>query len=161
MRLRPYRAEDRPAVLPWVHGLDPWVTLGFGEADWDARLQALAGDTTRDVDVAELDGRVVGLMVVRRAFLFGDYLETLAVAPDAQRRGVGRALLTHAETRAFGRSQNFFLCVSDFNAAGRAFYERCGYTVVGLLPHLVVAGHDEILMRKSTGPARGPASRDI
>ena len=56
-----------------------------------------------------------------RAFLFGDYLETLAVAPEAQRKGVGQALLAHAETRAFGRSKNFFLCVSDFNTAGRAF----------------------------------------
>ena len=80
----------------------------------------------RDVDVIEQDGTAVGIVVVRTAFLLGDYLEVLAIAPPACMRGLGRTLLLYVERRAFSRAENFFLWVSDFNAGAQEFCRRQG-----------------------------------
>jgi ribosomal protein S18 acetylase RimI-like enzyme len=65
--------------------------------------------------------------------------------------------MAHAETRGFARAPNFFLCVSDFNQDAREFYQRLGYREIGSIPDLIIAGHSEILMRKTQGPARETA----
>jgi len=59
------------------------------------------------------------------------YLETLAVHPDAQGRGLGRALLDFAddEARRRGRSSLSLYCVRD-NTRARALYVRHGYRLV-------------------------------
>jgi [ribosomal protein S18]-alanine N-acetyltransferase len=104
--------------------------------------------------VIEAEGAVAGIALVRRNFLAGDYLELFAVAPAARRKGLGACLLADLERRVFARTKNFFVCVSDFNRGGRRFYERSGYREVGPIPDLLVAGADEILLRKTIGPAR-------
>lgn len=54
-------------------------------------------------------------------------LGRLAVAPDARRRGVGRALVTDvARWAAEGGSSVLSLCTQESNAASRALYARCG-----------------------------------
>jgi ribosomal protein S18 acetylase RimI-like enzyme len=60
-----------------------------------------------------------------------------------------------AEKRVFRDSPNIFLCVSSFNEGARRLYERLGYTPVGELEDYLVAGHAEILMRKTIGPLEG------
>ena len=69
--------------------------------------------------------------------------------------GTERMVVEFAEKRIFADSQNVFMCVSDFNAGARRLYERLGYRIVGELTDYIVAGHAEILMRKSRGPLRG------
>lgn len=57
------------------------------------------------------------------------YLAHLAVSPDMQGRGIGRALISHL---AGGRShpeQTLVLDVSAANPRAQALYERCGFTV--------------------------------
>ena len=56
------------------------------------------------------------------------YLSRIAVAPDAQRRGVGQALLDWflAEARARG-GRRAVLEVADESAAARQLYERAGF----------------------------------
>jgi ribosomal protein S18 acetylase RimI-like enzyme len=44
--------------------------------------------------------------------------------------------------------------VSDFNTQARAFYQKLGYQEIGPLPNLLIPGSAEILLRKTTGPAR-------
>jgi GNAT superfamily N-acetyltransferase len=56
------------------------------------------------------------------------YVETLVVAPEAEGRGVGRALMEHAERWARERGMaEVSLDVFAGNAGARAFYERIGY----------------------------------
>jgi ribosomal protein S18 acetylase RimI-like enzyme len=56
------------------------------------------------------------------------------------------------ERRIFTKYSNVFLCVSSFNSIAQKFYKKLGYQIVGVLKNYLVEGHDEILMRKTTGP---------
>ncbi|TLY45532.1 MAG: GNAT family N-acetyltransferase [Nitrospirae bacterium] len=91
---------------------------------------------------------------LRQRFLFGDYLELFAIAVSVQGRGYGRALLAHLERVVFQRAKNLFVCASDFNHQARRFYERNGYKEIGPILHLLIPGSSEILLRKTTGPAK-------
>jgi len=54
----------------------------------------------------------------------------------------------------FARATNLFACVSDFNTEARRFYGKNGYQEIGPIPNFLIPGSAEILMRKTTGPAR-------
>jgi ribosomal protein S18 acetylase RimI-like enzyme len=150
--VRPYRSEDRIAVIEMLADSDPWKRLGYTAHHWERLFDPLPpGREGYVVDVAE---EVAGLALLRRHFLFGDYLELLAIAPARQRRGLGGTLLAHVERIVFSRSTNLFACVSDFNAAARDFYRRHGFREVGPIHDLLMPGSSEILLRKTTGPAR-------
>lgn len=57
---------------------------------------------------------------------------TLAVAPAARRRGLGRALVEAALAEARRRgAEAAFLEVAEGNAAARALYAGCGFTEAG------------------------------
>jgi GNAT superfamily N-acetyltransferase len=150
--IRAYRTDDREGVIRMLADSDPWKRLGYTAMHWERLFSPLPPG--REGYVLEQDGIVAGLALLRRQFLFGDYLELLAIAPSTQRKGLGRALLNHMERIVFSRSTNLFACVSDFNAAARQFYERNGYVEVGPLPDLLMPGTSEILLRKTIGPAR-------
>ena len=88
--------------------------------------------------VAELDGRVVGQIVVRietvpentqlvpRRFA---KLHDLVVVPEARTLGVGRALVQAAEQWSAARGMaSIELVVWEYNAAARGLYEQLGYT---------------------------------
>jgi ribosomal protein S18 acetylase RimI-like enzyme len=73
------------------------------------------------------------------------------VRADCRNCGLGSALVKRAEDRIFTESPNVFMCVSSFNSGARRLYERLGYAAVGPLRDFLVAGHDEILLRKTRG----------
>lgn len=150
--IRAYRPGDRATVIRMLADSDPWKRLGYTAAHWERLFAPLPPG--REGYVIEQDGTVAGLALLRRQFLFGDYLELLAIAPSTQRKGLGRALLNHLERIVFARSSNLFACVSDFNTSARQFYERNGYREVGPLPDLLMPGTAEILLRKTIGPAK-------
>ncbi|MEO8484292.1 MAG: GNAT family N-acetyltransferase [Acidobacteriota bacterium] len=145
---------DAAVFGAWLSESEPWRTLGYAAEAWPAYFETLARDRSRKVYVLTRAASAVGLAVVRRHVLLGEYLELFAIAPGERRRGAGKTLLDLVEMSVFGRTSNLYLCVSDFNADGRAFYEAAGYREVGCLDALVVSGRAEILMRKTTGPAR-------
>lgn len=132
-------------------GVEPWQTLGYGEPEID-RIAEPAVDT--EVIAARSGEAVVGFAVVGGAMLIGGYLRLLVVDGDMRRQGIGRRLLEAFEQRVFARWPNAYLCVSDFNTDARGFYRHEGYVEVGTLPDLLVAGHGEVLMRKSIGSWR-------
>ena len=146
------RPEDRDVVVSLLANSDPWKTLGYTEDDWATIFCPIPRG--RDSFVAETDGRLAGIAMVREKFLLGDYLELLGVAVWARGKGVGGALLAHVETVVFGRTKNLFACVSDFNAGARAFYRKRGFQEIGPMPNFLIPGSAEILLRKSAGPAR-------
>jgi len=151
-RIRPFDPREACEVTAILAGSEPWTTLGYAPEAWERHFAALPPE--REALVLELDARVAAIAVLRPGFLYGDYLELLAVAGPHRGCGLGTTLLARVEAAAFARGTNLFACVSDFNRAARRFYAARGYREVGLLQGLIIPGHDEILLRKSTGPTR-------
>jgi [ribosomal protein S18]-alanine N-acetyltransferase len=150
--VRSYAAGDQATIVAMLSGQDPWQRLGYTPSDWHRVLDhPLRG---REGWVIEESGSAAGIAVLRTNFLVGDYLELFAIAATARGRGLGTALLAAVEKMVFARAPNLFVCVSDFNHQARRFYARNGYQQVGALADLLVAGSSELLLRKTTGPAR-------
>ncbi len=72
--------------------------------------------------IAELTGRVAGLMAIQ-----GDFIDQLFVRTDLQRRGVGTALLRKAMELSPGSLRLFTF---QRNQPARRFYERHGFRAV-------------------------------
>ena len=151
-RIRAYEPADRHAVVAMLADSEPWKTLGYGETDWTKLFDPLPAG--RDGFVIESDRDLAGFALLRQKFLMGDYLELLVIAPAARGKGLGSALLTHLEGLVFARAKNLFACVSDFNKDARKFYGKNGYQELGPMPNFLIPGSSEILLRKTSGPAR-------
>jgi ribosomal protein S18 acetylase RimI-like enzyme len=126
---------------------EPWLTLRL------SRETAVAGltDPAKEVHGIRDANGVAGFVVIDMRGLLRGYVQVLCVRADCRRRGLGSALLRWAEERIFRDSPNVFICVSSFNPGARRLYERHGFELVGTLRELLVAGHDELLLRKSKG----------
>ena len=78
-------------------------------------------------------GERLGVLVIHsdREFFTGydrAYVEVLVVAPEAEGRGAGRALMRHAESWARARNYpEISLDVFAGNARAQAFYDRLGF----------------------------------
>jgi [ribosomal protein S18]-alanine N-acetyltransferase len=151
-RIRAMQAEDCAEIVQLLSQSDPWKTLGYTIVDWNRIFCPLPQG--RDSYVAELDGRVAGIALVKQKFLLGDYLELLGVAEWARQKGIGSLLLKHVEQLVFERTKNLFACVSDFNRSARDFYKKQGYQEIGPMPNFLIPGSAEILLRKTAGPTR-------
>lgn len=98
--------------------------------------------------VAEPQGFVLGRVAAGEAELL-----TLAVAPDARQRGIGRRLLDAFEARAQARgAARAILEVGAGNRAARALYARAGYRQAGCRPgyyrHPDGRAEDALLLEK-------------
>jgi ribosomal protein S18 acetylase RimI-like enzyme len=127
---------------------DPWITFGRSYE----QCLAVVRDPSREVYIAVQEQEVVGFAVLCMAGAFVGYVQTLCVRADRRGHGLGRMLLAFAEERIFRERPNVFMCVSSFNIDAQRLYRRLGYEVVGELTDYIVAGHSEILLRKSVGP---------
>lgn len=147
VRVRPARADDRALVLalvPRLHGfpLPPWRTAEQVDASESAELsrafdRIAAGIFPDDeaLMIAELGGERAGFLhAVTRLDFFDQapagHVSTIVVAPAAEGRGVGRALLDAAEAWARGRGYSTLgLSVFESNVRARAAYARAGFGV--------------------------------
>ena len=77
-----------------------------------------------DVWVAELDGCVAGFLAIA-----GDFIDQLYVDPDHQRKGLGSALIAHAQGLS---PSGLRLFTFQINRNGRAFYEGQGFVAARL-----------------------------
>ena len=143
--------EEARACAAIMAASEPWLTMG---RDFHASLAAVR-TPDREVWVALADGLVVGFVILAMRGGFRGYIQSIAVHEAFRSRRVGHALLSRVETRVFEETPNVFLCVSSFNLRARGFYEANGYRHVGTVPDYMVAGHDELIMRKSIGPVVG------
>jgi ribosomal-protein-alanine N-acetyltransferase len=149
LAIRPLETrEEAGACARVMAGTEPWITL---RRDEEACLRVML-DETRERYVAYEGGRLAGLLVLSLRGAFVGYIQSVCAAPEHRGRGVGTALVAFAEERIFREHRNVFLCVSDFNHGARRLYERLGYRLVGELTDYVVAGHSELLLRKTRGP---------
>ena len=150
--IRQMLPDDRETVIRLLAESDPWKTLGYDDKDWSRIFCPVPQG--RESFVAEMNGKITGIAIVRQKFLLGDYLELLGVAGWARYQGTGRQLLAHVEAVVFARTKNLFACVSDFNTGARDFYRKQGFQEIGPMPNFLIPGSAEILLRKTAGPAR-------
>jgi GNAT superfamily N-acetyltransferase len=81
-------------------------------------------------DVAEIDGRVVGLV-----HWHDDFIEALHVRSDCQGMGVGRRLMERVELEISRAGfDNIRLETDTFNESSRSFYATLGYIESGRYP---------------------------
>jgi GNAT superfamily N-acetyltransferase len=105
--------------------------------------------------VWEEDGRIVGLLVLENkpAHLL---LDNVAVAPAAQGRGIGRALIAFAEREARRRGfAEIHLYTHALMVENRALYGRLGFAEIRRLQE---DGYDRVYMAKPLRGEHQPAS---
>lgn len=89
--------------------------------------------------VGELDGRIVGFAYANqfrpRAAYSGTLEDSIYVAADATRRGVGKTLLAELikQCIALGMRQMLALIGDSGNAASIAVHRACGFVQVGVM----------------------------
>lgn len=144
MLIRPTRPEDAealaaiyaPAVL---HGLGTFEERPPSPAEMEVRRGRIAAAGLPHL-VAELDGRVAGYAYAgpfrpRPGYRY-TVEDSLYVAPDAQGRGVGHALLSEllARLEPLGIRRVLALVGDSGNAGSLAVHARCGFERVGVIP---------------------------
>lgn len=111
------------------------------EAEMARRLQELV-TAGYPFLVAELDGAFAGYAYAStyrgRAGYRWTVEDTVYVAADAQRRGVGRALLTRliVECEALGFRQMVAVVGEPGNGASVVLHEKLGFRIIGIFPGL-------------------------
>ena len=125
LTIRKMTVEDVPAVVE----LDqksfslPWPERSF-------RFELTDNPASR-CWVAELDGRIVAMIVV---WLIVDeaHVATVATHPDYRRQGIGRRLLAYALRQLIqDGARSSFLEVRVSNLAAQEMYRKFGYEVTG------------------------------
>jgi [ribosomal protein S18]-alanine N-acetyltransferase len=160
--VRPAPARTAPGELTvarmrWWH-VGPAVELErvlFGEGTWTARTfwSELGQLDTRHYVVALAGEQVVGYAGLCD-YPDEAWVQTMAVAPDRQGRGVGAQLLTALLAEAARRRQSLVsLEVRAGNAVAQRLYERHGFARTGLRRgYYQPSGEDAVLMtRRSIG----------
>lgn len=107
--------------------------------------------------VSEVGGTVLARVAADEAEVL-----TVAVAPGAQGRGLGRALLEQAMHEAALRGAAAMLLeVSVANAAALALYAAAGFATVGRRARYYPGGADALIQRRALTPfaAAAPPSR--
>lgn len=127
VHIRPARSHDAGALVALTHAAyEPYVPrIGKPPAPMTADYGAIV--ESRHAWVAEVDGRVAGLIVLVPE---PDHLllENVAVAPEAQGRGVGSRLLAFADghARALGLPE-VRLFTNEAMTENLEYYPRRGY----------------------------------
>lgn len=127
--------------------MDPWHRYGFPSARLASFLAPGPAGQPRYL-LIEGDA-IAGLVALKLGWMFGTYLNLLAVLPAHQGRGIGSAALCWLDV--FGRERqerNQFVVTSAFNTRGLALYQRHGFAEIARMPGLIDDMETEILLRK-------------
>ena len=97
------------------------------------------------------NGQMVGFVAGEPRLTKGEFwIATIAVHPDYQRRGIGRALLRACEEQA--KVPNLKLTVRLSNQAAIALYEQEGYRTETIWKRYYSDGEDGLVMEKTIAP---------
>lgn len=97
--------------------------------------------------LAEVEGAVIGGLFAETQL---SWLRTsiMSVHPDMRGQGVGAALLAEAEREAINRKCRYaYVDTMEYQAP--AFYEACGYAIVGEIPDWDSHGHRKFHLTKT------------
>ena len=125
--LRPAEEKDTSAAKACVVAAFERYVERLGEPPRPMLLDFVAEVSANRVWVAEDDARVVGA-IIQYETERGFYVDVVAVLPEMQGKGVGRALLVYAEQEAQRRGYNsLYLCTNSKMTENLALYPRAGY----------------------------------
>jgi ribosomal protein S18 acetylase RimI-like enzyme len=126
VRIRPARIDEAEAVadlyLRSRHASAPAIPPSVHPDDDVRDHFATTVLPTTETWVAEEDGVIVGLLV-----LDGGWIDHLYVEPGQTGRGIGSALVGHAQAR---RPEGLDLWAFQSNTGAQRFYERHGFVAV-------------------------------
>lgn len=156
MNIRPARIEDDAALLAidfatWTQLVSPTPA----PTPADRKTYFSERRTLESHQVAEVDGVVSGYVQLHQDIPIESHAHVrqiggLAVAPEAQGKGVGRHLVEAAVNAARQQgATKVTLRVLGHNTGARRLYERCGFVVEGVLKgEFVLEGQliDDVLM---------------
>ena len=171
--IRPAALGDIPAVTRiYAHAVETG-TASFeltppDETEMTRRMSKLL-DGGFPYLVAEMDGALVGYAYAgpyreRPAYRF-TLEDSIYIAPDAQGRGIGRALLPVLvdESTKCGFRQMIAVIGDSEQTASITLHARCGFYYVGTFPHVGFKfGRwlDTVLMQRALGPGATTAPQD-
>ena len=134
--IRETRVEDEDRVLELLP-LIP-ANADLSPAEIQAAAQRFRESLTMDVLVAEVEGEVVGFLVLSFAPALSGLralLDDLAVDPAYRRQGIGAALVEAAIQRASRHGATHLLVdTSRGDPIARDFYQACGFEDGGIAP---------------------------
>ena len=142
--------EMTQADIPAVHELERRL---FPVDAWPLQMfvAELAQAGTRHYVVAELAGQIVGyagLMCIRP---IAD-VQTIAVVPEQEGKGIGSALLTELIRESLlRRAEDVLLEVRADNPRGQQLYRRYGFEQIHVRPRYYRDGVDALIMRLRLG----------
>ena len=127
--IRPATERDAPTLA----ALSGQLGYGADEGVMAERLRRAAGDASRIVAAAELEGRVVGCMevAISEAFESGRWSEIRGLIVDEAWRGEGVGAALVAFARAWTKEHGLATLrvrTNEVRARAHAFYERNGFT---------------------------------
>jgi ribosomal-protein-alanine N-acetyltransferase len=133
---------------------DPWTVESLATALSLERMRVLVAEPAGDGSVS--GDAAAGLLGYVVALVLGPEAEIadLAVAPEARRRGVGRALLDRVlgELGEAG-ARTVFLEVRESNQAARTLYEMNGFESIGRRRgYYRQPVEDALVLRREIGP---------
>ena len=147
MKIRELTGIDLPAVVSLEREIfkkEAWSVGQFKEE--------LAGmPLTRYYVIAEDDSNnLIGYGgIAQGAPNFEADIHTLAVAENARRKGVGRAIMSELEKWAIDRKANeIFLEMRTSNIEAKPLYESLGYKVISTRKNYYGSGIDAYVMQK-------------
>lgn len=138
--IRKMTLEDVPGVIE----LDqksfslPWPERSF-------RFELSANPASRSW-VAELDGKIVGMIVVWLV-LEEAHVATLATHPDYRRQGIGTKILSHALLHLMEEgAHSSFLEVRESNLSAQNMYRKFGYETTGRRPRYYKDNNEDAIL---------------
>ena len=129
--------------------MEPWLTLNYSTETLSKYLNHQES-ALHKYGIIVPEQQVVGVICVRYPWLRGAYLELFAVYHSQQRKGIGRDIVNWLANELAQNSNlpNLWALVSSFNHEAQHFYQNNGFVESGQLNDFVMAGYDEILLRK-------------
>jgi len=130
---------------------EPWITI---KRTVEETVKLLSNPIATNY-VAQVNGETIGFTRVTMQGAFPGYINTLVIYPQWQGQGNGSQVISQLEKMIFSQVPNVFICASSFNPRAVKLYKSLGFELVGELKDYAVAGHNEILLRKTIGPIIG------
>ncbi len=122
IELRPADSGDLPELV----GIR---TSSFGDTEQDARdeIELWLRDSGQEIHLAQLEGCAIGMVRISTVET-AMFINSFAVRPEYQGRGLGRAVLQRVIDRLLARKQDrIILEVEPDNVIALSLYRACGF----------------------------------
>ena len=142
--LLPLRSKNVGKISSTLCSMDPWLTMGYRPEAFEFYL--LRADPALTRYVVMIAEHVAGVLAIRSPWLFGPFLELMALFDGFRGHGTGGRIIDWVCGRY--RETNVWATVSSFNLEAQRFYSRAGFERTAILEDLIDRGWNEILLRK-------------